>query len=136
VDRYLPRARACYLLRRVANGVDLALRGRLRLELHLERGELEDAIIRRSSLDRPEIERCVREAAFQVEYPRPMFRDAPTVAAVNLVFRPRTPEDKPPDASPLDHEIDLILGPVTFDPRDLIESETRESGATEKRSGD
>jgi hypothetical protein len=78
----------------------------------------------------------VREAAFEVEYPRPMFRDAPTVAAVNLVFRPRTPEDKPPDASPLDHEIDLILGPVTFDPRDLIESETRESGATEKRSGD
>jgi Mg-chelatase subunit ChlD len=133
---YLPRARACYLLRRVANGVDLALRGRVRLELHLERGELEDAIIQRSSLDRPEIERCVREAAFEVEYPRPMFRDAPTVAAVNLVFRPRTPEENPPDASPFDRQIDLILGPVTFDPRDLVESEARESGATEKRPGD
>jgi hypothetical protein len=133
---YLPRARACYLLRRMANGVDLALRGRVRLELHLERGELEDAIIQRSSLDRPEIERCVREAAFEVEYPRPMFRDAPTVAAVNLVFRPRTPEENPPDASPFDRQIELILGPVTFDPRDLIESEARESGATEKRPGD
>jgi hypothetical protein len=133
---YLPRARACYLLRRVANGVDLALRGRLRLELHLERGELEDAIIRRSSLDRPEIERCVREAAFEVEYPRPMFRDAPTVAAVNLVFRPRTPEENPPDASPLDQQLDLILGPVTFDPRDLIENEAPQSGAPDKRTGD
>ena len=133
---YLPRARACYLLRRVANGVDLALRGRLRLELHLERGELEDAIIRQSSLDRPEIERCVRDAAFEVEYPRPMFRDAPTVAAVNLVFRPRTPEENPPDASPLDQQLDLILGPVTFDPRDLIEDQAPQSGATEKRSDD
>ncbi len=133
---YLPRARACYLLRRVANGVDLALRGRLRLEIHLERGELEDAIIRQSSLDRPEIEKCVRDAAFEVEYPRPMFRDAPTVAAVNLVFRPRTPEENPPDASPLDQQLDLILGPVTFDPRDLIEGETPQSGATEKRPSD
>jgi hypothetical protein len=132
---YLPRARACYLLRRVANGVDLALRGRLRLELHLERGELEDAIIRRSSLERPEIEQCVRDAAFEVEYPRPSFRDAPTVAAVNLVFRPRTPEESPPDASPLDQQLDLILGPVTFDPRDLIENQIPQSGAPEKRSG-
>ena len=133
---YMPRARACYLSRRVANGADLALRGRLRLELHLERGELEDAIIRRSSLDRPEIERCVREAAFNVEYPRPMFRDAPTVAAVNLVFRPRTPEESQPDASPFDRQIDLILGPVTFDPQKLLESEARESGAPEKGQGD
>jgi hypothetical protein len=130
---YLPRARACYLLRRVANGVDLALRGRLRLELHIERGELEDAIIRRSSLERPEIEQCVRDAAFEVEYPRPSFRDAPTVAAVNLVFRPRTPEESSPDASPLDQELDLILGPVTFDPRDLIENQIPQSGAPEKR---
>jgi hypothetical protein len=133
---YLPRARACYLSRRVANGGDLALRGRLRLELHLERGELEDAIIRSSSLDRPEIERCVREAAFNLEYPRPMFRDAPTVAAVNLVFRPRTPEENRPDASPFDRQIDLILGPVTFDPQKLIESEASESNAQEKNQGD
>jgi von Willebrand factor type A domain len=133
---YLPRARACYLSRRVANGGDLALRGRLRLELHLERGELEDAIIRRSSLARPEIERCVREAAFDLEYPRPMFRDAPTVAAVNLVFRPRTPEENRPDASAFDRQIDLILGPVTFDPQKLIESEGSESNAQEKNQGD
>jgi hypothetical protein len=114
----------------------LALRGRLRLELHLERGELEDAIISRSSLDRPEIERCVREAAFQVEYPRPMFRDAPTVAAVNLVFRPRTPEENPRDASMFDRQIDLILGPVSFDPQKLLDSEGSESGAAEKARGD
>jgi von Willebrand factor type A domain len=134
---FLPRARACYVSRRVANGIDLALRGRVRLELHLERGELEDAIIRRSSLGRPEIEACVREAAFQIEYPRPSFRDAPTVAAVNLVFRPRTPEEKgPADASAFDRELDLILGPVTFDPQKLLQSEAPESSATEKAQGD
>ena len=134
---FLPRARACYLSRRVANGVDLALRGRVRLELHLERGELEDAIIRRTSLGRPGIETCVREAAFQIEYPRPSFRDAPTVAAVNLVFRPRTPEDKgPADASAFDRELDLILGPVTFDPQKLLQGEASESSATEKGHGD
>ena len=135
---FLPRARACYLSRRVSSGVDLNLRGRLRLELHLERGELEDAVVRRSTLDRPEIERCVREAAFDVEYPRPMFRDAPTVAVLNLVFRPRTPEESPPDASPGDRNIDLILGPVTFDPHQLLEEEgpVGESGAAQKRQGD
>lgn len=133
---YLPRARACYLSRRVASGADLALHGRVRLELHLERGELVDAIIRQSSLERPEIERCIREAAFDLEYPRPMLRDAPTVAAVNLVFRPRTPEETRPDASLFDREIDLILGPVTFDPQKLLDSEVRESSATEKTRGD
>jgi len=75
----------------------------------------------------------VRETAFEVEYPRPSFRDAPTVAAVNLVFRPRTPEENPRDASPLDQQLDLILGPVTFDPRDLIENEAPQGGAPEKR---
>jgi Mg-chelatase subunit ChlD len=134
---FLPRARACYLSRRVASGRDLALRGRVRLELHLERGELEDAIIRRSSLGRPEIEACVRDAAFQVDYPRPSFRDAPTVAAVNLVFRPRTPEEKgPADASAFDRQLDLILGPVTFDPQKLLQDEAPESSATEKSPSD
>jgi len=136
---FLPRARACYLSRRVANSVDLALHGRVRLELHLQRGELEAAIIRRSSLNRPEIERCVQQAAFEVEYPRPMFRDAPTVAAVNLVFRPRTPEETHPDASSVDRAldpIDLILGPVTFDPQKLLESESKTSGAVDNGQSD
>ena len=78
----------------------------------------------------------MRDAAFNLEYPRPMFRDAPTVAAVNLVFRPRSPEESRPDASPFDRQIDLILGPVTFDPQKLIESETRQGGAAEKGQGD
>jgi hypothetical protein len=133
---FLPRARACYLSRRVANSADLALRGRIRLELHLERGELEDAIIRRSNLNRPEIERCVQQAAFEVEYPRPMFRDAPTVASVNLVFAPRTAEENHPDASSFDREIDLILGPVTFDPKELLEGESKHGGATDNAQSD
>jgi hypothetical protein len=35
------------------------------------------------------------------------------IAALNLVFQPRTPT-RTPDGSALGHEIDLILGPVTL----------------------
>jgi hypothetical protein len=74
---YLPRARACYLSRSVKNLTDRDLRGRIRLELGLERGELADATVRKSTLDRPEIETCLRDAAFGVEIPRAMRNDAP-----------------------------------------------------------
>ena len=123
---FMPRARACYLSRRVARAGDAYLRGRMRLELTLERGELHDAVVRQSTLDNPTIESCVRAAAFAVEYPRPEHRDAPTVVNLNLVFRPRTSEERAPDASvqsrEIDRELDVILGPVTFptDPADLI----------------
>jgi hypothetical protein len=120
---YLPRARACYLSRKVRSADDFQLRGRLRLELHLERGEMVEAVVRRSTLNRPEIEACLREAAFGVEIPRPLHRDAPVVAALNLIFQPRTPPPGTPDASPFSKEIDLLLGPIHFpgDPRELLE---------------
>jgi hypothetical protein len=132
---FLPRARACYLSRRVGNSSDLNLQGRVRLELHMERGELEDAVIgKASTLNRPEIEHCVRDAAFEIEYPRPIFRNAPTVAALNLVFRPTSmPEGPRPDASQFDREIDLILGPVSFDPKKLLEEETEAAGKNSER---
>ena len=132
---FLPRARACYLSRRVGNSSDLNLQGRVRLELHLERGELEDAVIGgASTLNRPEIERCVRDAAFEIEYPRPIFRNAPTFAALNLVFRPTSMPDGPrPDASQFDREIDLILGPVSFDPKKLLEEETEAAAKNSER---
>jgi hypothetical protein len=119
---FTPRARACYVSRRVAEAKDAFLRGRLKLELNLERGELEDAVVRQSTLDNPAIEDCVRRAAWAVEYPRPEHRDAPTVANLNLVFAPRTPREVPPDASAADREIELIVGPVTFpeDYQDLL----------------
>jgi len=135
---FLPRARACYLSRRVTNGTDLNLRGRVRLELHLQRGELEDAVVtKESTLNRPEIEHCLREAAFEIEYPRPELRNAPTMAIVNLVFRPSTVLEEPRrDASKWDREIDLILGPVTFDPKKLLEEETnraaRDAGTSQE----
>jgi hypothetical protein len=81
----------------------------------------------------------VRDAAFEIEYPRPMFRDAPTIAALNLVFRPRTPpEEARPDASEYDRQIDLILGPVSFDPKKLLEEEVDAGGkdAGRKSSGE
>jgi hypothetical protein len=121
---FMPRARACYLSRRAAKASDVFLRGRMKLELTLERGELHDAVVRNSTLGNPEIESCVRKAAWAIEYPRPEHRDAPTIANVNLVFRPRTSEERLPDASPVDHEIEMILGPLTFttDFTDLLES--------------
>ncbi len=111
---FMPRARACYLSRKVATANDARLRGRVRLELTIERGELHDAVIRQSTLDHPDIESCLRKAAWAVDYPRPEHRDALTVANLNLVFRPRTGEEKQPDASALDREIELVLGPLTF----------------------
>ncbi len=123
---FMPRARACYLSRRVARAGDAYLRGRMRLQLTLERGELHDAVIRQSTLDNPTVETCVRDAAFAIEYPRPEHRDAPTVANLNLVFRPHTAEETAPDASAqnreIDRELDVILGPVTYpaDAKDLI----------------
>jgi hypothetical protein len=124
---FLPRARACYLSRRVAKAGDATLRGRIKLELTLERGELHEAVLRSSTLGKPDIEDCVRAAAWAVEYPRPEHRDALTTANLNLVFQPHTPEETPPDASAdasaIAREIDLILGPVTFkdDFMDLVE---------------
>ena len=119
---FMPRARACYLSRKVAKAGDAYLRGRMKLELSIERGELHDAVVRSSTLGNPDIENCVRSAAWAVEYPRPEHRDAPTTANVNLVFQPRTAQETLPDASPMDREIELILGPLTFtaDFTDLI----------------
>ncbi len=123
---FMPRARACYLSRRVAKAGDVYLRGRMKLELTIERGELHNAVVLSSTLGNRDIENCVRDAAWAVEYPRPEHRDAPTTANVNLVFKPHTPEETPLDASPMDREIELILGPLTFtkDFTDLIESKT------------
>ncbi len=129
---FMPRARACYLSRRVATANDAYLRGRVRLELTLERGELHNAVVRKSTLGNPEIERCLVSAAWAVDYPRPEHRDALTVANLNLVFRPRTTEEKLPDASAVDREIELVLGPLTFtqDFSDLLDDKpVQKSGA-------
>jgi hypothetical protein len=120
---YLPRARACYLTRAVKSAADFQLRGRLRLELSLARGEMMDAVVKTSTLGRPDVEACLREAAFSVDIPRAMYNDAPVTAALNLVFRPRS-EQKAPDAAPseLSAQVDRILGPMTLtaDPYEVL----------------
>lgn len=120
---YLPRARACYLNRPVKEPGDLNLRGRVRVELELERGEMLNAAIRSSTLGRREIESCLRDAAYSLDVPRPMYRDAPVVAALNLVFQPRSPPPGGPDAGALFDRIDVLLGPIDFpaDPRALLD---------------
>jgi hypothetical protein len=118
---FLPRARACYLTRAIRSASDFQLKGRLRLELHLERGEMMGAAVRRSTLGRPDIEACLREAAFAVEIPRALHSDAPVIAALNLVFRPRT-EPRSTDGGVGYDAIDRILGPMPppSDPMELL----------------
>ena len=132
---FIPRARACYVSRRVAKAGDAFLRGRLKLELSIERGELHDAVVRDSTLGNPDIENCVRQAAWAVEYPRPEHRDAPTMANLNLVFQPRTPPETSADASAMDRDIELVLGPLTLtaDFQDLLQEKAKDK-ASDKAS--
>jgi hypothetical protein len=127
---FLPRARACYLTRAIKSAADFQLKGRLRLELHLERGEMMGAVVRRSTLGRQDIEECLREAAFAVEVPRALHSDAPVIAALNLVFRPRTEAriaGRGPDAGAADEAIDRLLGPrpPPSDPLELLIEDTQ-----------
>jgi len=52
-----------------------------------------------------------------------------------LVFAPRTPKERQPDASPMDREIDLILGPLTFpgDFTDLLDDKPEETSPSKTR---
>jgi hypothetical protein len=119
---YLPRARACYLLRPVKQAGDRELSGRLRLELSLERGELTDAVVTQTTINRPDIESCLREAAFAIDIPRAFSNDAPILAALNLVFQPQT-RAQAVSASPVGEEIDLLIGPLpASDPLQLLEN--------------
>lgn len=112
---YLPRARACYLNRRANAPGARSLTGRVRLALDLERGEMLGARVLASTLGHPEIEACLTQAAYALTIPRPVGRDAPTLAILNLVFRPTTevPEGGvAPDASAFDQDIELLLEPL------------------------
>jgi hypothetical protein len=117
---FVPRARACYLRRTARDKSARDLHGRVRLALTLERGEMTGAAILESTLAHAEVERCLVEAAFAVRVPRPAGRDDPSVAILNLVFRPHPPraarrgDDGDPDRDPdLDRRLDILLGPVT-----------------------
>lgn len=107
---FTPRARACYLNRSAATPADRDLTGRVRLAIDLIRGEVNDARVESSTLRRPAIEDCLREAAFAFNVPRTYRNDERVTAVLNLVFRPRSP-DKPPAATEpgVSREIDLLV---------------------------
>jgi len=107
---FRPRARACYLNRSAATPADRDLTGRVRLAIDLIRGEVNDARVESSTLRRPAIEDCLREAAFAFNVPRTYRNDERVTAVLNLVFRPRSP-DKPPAATEpgVSREIDLLV---------------------------
>ena len=85
---YMPRARACYLNRTGVNAASRDLTGKVRLAIDVVRGEVERAAVESSTLNRADIERCLREGAFEIEVPRVVRNDAPVTAILNLVFRP------------------------------------------------
>ena len=107
---YMPRARACYLDRTGATPAERDLAGRVRLAIDVARGEVERANIESSTLNRADIERCLREGAFAIEVPRAVRSDAPVTAILNLVFRPRTTEKRPGgEPGGLADQIDLLV---------------------------
>ena len=121
---FMPRARACYQNRPVGTPADRQLSGRVRIEIDLGRGEVLGAGIAFSTLGRPDIERCLREAAFAIEVPRVYRSDAPATAVLNLLFQPRSTERprQPADDAVFGAEIDLILEqlPPDLDLRDIL----------------
>lgn len=108
---YMPRARACYQNRPMGTPSARELAGRVRLALDLVRGEVSNAEVQLSTLKQADIERCLRDAAFDIEVPRAWRSDAPVSAVLNLVFAPRSAEaqKRMNDDSPVGPEIDLIL---------------------------
>jgi hypothetical protein len=111
---YMPRARACYLNRTGVNAASRDLAGRVRLAIDVVRGEVERAAVESSTLNRADIEQCLREGAFEIEVPRVVAHDAPVTAILNLVFRPETPEKKRgDDLGAVGDQIDLLIEEAT-----------------------
>jgi hypothetical protein len=77
---YMPRARACYLARTGATAASRDLTGKVRLAIDVVRGEVERASIESSTLNRADVELCLREGAFEIEVPRVMRNDSPVTA--------------------------------------------------------
>lgn len=108
---FLPRARACYLNRSASSSAARDLRGRVRLVLEIERGEVLGASLAESTLEEAGIEACLEEAAYQVIIPRPVGRDAAVQAVLNLVFRPATTAEPAP-ATAFDKDLEILLSPL------------------------
>ena len=86
----------------------------MRLAIDVVRGEVERAAVESSTLNRADIEQCLREGAFEIEVPRVVRNDAPVTAILNLVFRPETPEKKRgDDLGAVGDQIDLLIEEAT-----------------------
>jgi len=107
---YMPRARACYLARTGKDAASRDLAGKVRLAIDVVRGEVVRAAVESSTLNRADVEHCLREGAFEIEVPRVVRNDAPVTAILNLVFRPQTPEKKRgDDLGAVGDQIDLLI---------------------------
>ena len=107
---YMPRARACYLARTAKNAASRDLTGKVRLAIDVVRGEVERAVVESSTLNRADVEQCLREGAFEIEVPRVTRNDAPVTAILNLVFKPQTADRKrSEDLGAVGDQIDLLI---------------------------
>jgi hypothetical protein len=126
---YMPRARACYLARTGKTAASRDLTGKVRLAIDVVRGEVERAVVESSTLNRADVERCLRDGAFEIEVPRVVRNDAPVTAILNLVFRPQTPEKKRDDLGAVGDQIDLLIEEATK------QDEEAEAAEAEKKPG-
>jgi len=131
---YMPRARACYLARTGATAASRDLTGKVRLAIDVVRGEVERAVVESSTLNRADVERCLREGAFEIEVPRVVRNDAPVTAVLNLVFRPQTPEKKRDDLGAVGDQIDLLIEEATKED-EQAEAETKRDAQAAQAPG-
>jgi hypothetical protein len=129
---YMPRARACYLARTGKTAASRDLTGKVRLAIDVVRGEVERAVVESSTLNRADVEQCLREGAFEIEVPRVMRNDAPVTAILNLVFRPQTPEKKrTDDMGAVGDQIDLLIEEATRRDEEAEAAEKRDAQAAQ-----
>jgi hypothetical protein len=128
---YMPRARACYLARTGATAASRDLTGKVRVAIDVVRGEVERAVVESSTLNRADVERCLREGAFEIEVPRVVRNDAPVTAILNLVFRPQTPEKKRDDLGAVGDQIDLLIEEATRQDEQADAAEKRDAQAAQ-----
>ena len=134
---YMPRARACYLARTGATAASRDLTGKVRLAIDVVRGEVERAVVESSTLNRADVEKCLRDGAFDIEVPRVTRNDAPTTAILNLVFRPQTPERKRSgeDLGAVGDQIDLLIEEATKRDEDAHDAQAGQSPAARNDKG-
>ena len=98
----LDAARGCYQRRPLRNRRERDLKGRFQFTVEASRGEITDVHIEMSTLGVPEVEACLREAAFGLDFPRRQQGDAAVGARFRLRLQPKGLEEDANEMSTVD----------------------------------